>query len=605
MGVAEPGSHPILGALLSRLAPKCSVSLPSGIALGPVSLSAQKGSLLYFGPFTVDLAGHCLLRDGVRVYLQEQPYQILLALLETPGQVVTRESLRLRLWGEETFVDFDQSLNSAVRRLRVALEDSSRQPVYVATVPRVGFRFLAEVRRSGETEVKLLDIGDTMPEISLPLLPLPTESGMAGWPVRLLLMLSVAVGLLCGVLAGTGGARVWAWLHAGGSGAAGEGKTAVDGRGVAVGSAASLPSTAHAEGSAATLAKEPAGSSFGAMPTLSAADHGRVHLPDTGSLLPVTEALGRANGGAEALGSAGLTELTGWYHLQLRTEVDYGLAKEAFRQAIAADPRSPTPLVGLGESEILMALNGYAPAERFRTARQAGERARQMAPDLPEAHAVIGAVDALERWDLPAAEREFHVALALDPHRSLPRLWLAMFVLLPQHRYAEAEQHTRMAIHDAPLSLTAHTNLGWIYASQGRAAAAREQYQFVLNINPNFVPARFHLSQLLRAEGRLDEARRMQPVDPPAPGDVPASSGELPTVGASAGSMAAKSPVARCQQITGDLNGGSTDAMAALRAAVRERCPGFFFFGQNPEFNALHGTPEFARLEQAAFLARR
>ena len=104
------------------------------------------GQAVYrFGRFKVDTGAHSLLKDSTRLSIQEQPFQILLALVENPGQVVTRDALRARLWGTNTFVDFDQSLNSALRRLRLALEDNSRDPVYVETIPRLGFRFLPQV----------------------------------------------------------------------------------------------------------------------------------------------------------------------------------------------------------------------------------------------------------------------------------------------------------------------------------------------------------------------------------------------------------------------------------------------------------------------------
>ena len=98
-----------------------------------------------FATFTVDASAHVLWDGDTPLPLQEQPFQVLLALLESAGRVVTRDALRLRLWGTTTFVDFDQSLNSAMRRLRLALKDNSREPVYVETVPRVGFRFLQPV----------------------------------------------------------------------------------------------------------------------------------------------------------------------------------------------------------------------------------------------------------------------------------------------------------------------------------------------------------------------------------------------------------------------------------------------------------------------------
>ena len=108
--------------------------------------SRSEGSrALRFGVFDLDLRAGELRRKGVRVKLQEQPLQILVQLLEKPGDVVTREELRQRLWPVNTFVDFDHSLNAAIRRLRDALGDSAENPTFVETVARRGYRFLAPV----------------------------------------------------------------------------------------------------------------------------------------------------------------------------------------------------------------------------------------------------------------------------------------------------------------------------------------------------------------------------------------------------------------------------------------------------------------------------
>jgi DNA-binding winged helix-turn-helix (wHTH) protein len=116
-----------------------------------------------FHHFVVDASTHAVWKNGVRLPLQEQPYQVLLTLLENAGSVVTRETLRLRLWGTNIFVDFDQSLNSALRRLRLALEDNSRDPVYVETIPRVGFRFRAEVAQQEAGVAALASLGGELP----------------------------------------------------------------------------------------------------------------------------------------------------------------------------------------------------------------------------------------------------------------------------------------------------------------------------------------------------------------------------------------------------------------------------------------------------------
>ncbi len=98
-----------------------------------------------FGPFALDLETGELLKEGVRIKLQDQPFQILCILLEKPGRVVTREELKNRVWPADTFVEFDQGVYSAVRRLRDALCDSAESPRYIETLARRGYRFIAPV----------------------------------------------------------------------------------------------------------------------------------------------------------------------------------------------------------------------------------------------------------------------------------------------------------------------------------------------------------------------------------------------------------------------------------------------------------------------------
>jgi len=108
-------------------------------------MPTEKASGYRFSIFEVNPASGELLRQGVRVKLQEQPFRLLVLLLERSGQVVTREELRGQLWPEDTFVEFDNSLNVAVRKLRDALHDNPDTPRFVETIPRRGYRFVAEV----------------------------------------------------------------------------------------------------------------------------------------------------------------------------------------------------------------------------------------------------------------------------------------------------------------------------------------------------------------------------------------------------------------------------------------------------------------------------
>src|SRR6266481_4026573 len=101
--------------------------------------------LLRFGVFEVDLRAGELRKQGKRIKLQEQPFQVLAVLLQRPGEVVTREELRSQNWPPDTFVDFDNSLNTAINKLREALGDSADNPRFIETLPRRGYRFIAPI----------------------------------------------------------------------------------------------------------------------------------------------------------------------------------------------------------------------------------------------------------------------------------------------------------------------------------------------------------------------------------------------------------------------------------------------------------------------------
>jgi TolB-like protein/DNA-binding winged helix-turn-helix (wHTH) protein/tetratricopeptide (TPR) repeat protein len=108
-----------------------------------------------FGPYEVELRSGELRKYGVRVRMGEQPFQILLMLLANPGEMVTREELRAKLWTDDTFVDFDHGLNSAVQRLRDCLSDTAETPLWIETIPRRGYRFIGTLEMSngvGEPE---------------------------------------------------------------------------------------------------------------------------------------------------------------------------------------------------------------------------------------------------------------------------------------------------------------------------------------------------------------------------------------------------------------------------------------------------------------------
>ena len=127
---------------------------------------AMSGSrILSHGPFVLEEAARELQRDGVRIRLQEQPCRILGLLLARPGDLVTREELRQKLWPAGTFVDFEHSLNAAIKRLRAAIGDSAREPRFIETVPGRGYRWRTRPARrlvSGSRSSLLPSVGVRM-----------------------------------------------------------------------------------------------------------------------------------------------------------------------------------------------------------------------------------------------------------------------------------------------------------------------------------------------------------------------------------------------------------------------------------------------------------
>src|SRR5580704_4996686 len=125
-----------------------------------------------FGPFDFNSQTGELRKEGVRIKLQEKPRQVLTALLENPGELISRKALQERLWSNNTFVDFESGLNTAANRLRIALGDSADSPTYIETHARSGYRFIGEVAL----------VSDPPMPLELPV-PTPAEAVQSPWRV--------------------------------------------------------------------------------------------------------------------------------------------------------------------------------------------------------------------------------------------------------------------------------------------------------------------------------------------------------------------------------------------------------------------------------------
>jgi DNA-binding winged helix-turn-helix (wHTH) protein len=176
-------------------------------ATAPERVSLSSGRYIRFGPFWIDQQRQEVTRNGARLKLQGKVYQILLTLLEKPGEVVTREELRMRLWPADTHVNYDANVNTTVNKLRQALGDSSDEPLYIETIPRKGYCLLVQPEVSDKAgnphHAPVERVKDAVQES-------PQPSGSFNFSRSDLWIVLGAIGLIvAGMLLGAGIMRLW------------------------------------------------------------------------------------------------------------------------------------------------------------------------------------------------------------------------------------------------------------------------------------------------------------------------------------------------------------------------------------------------------------
>jgi len=173
------------------------------MAAGPGRALALTSRYIRFGPFQVDQHRQEVSKNGVRLKLQGKVYQVLLALIEKQGEVVTRDELRFRLWPADTHVNYDANVNTTVNKLRQALGDSSDQPLYIETIPRKGYCLIVQP-----------EFADT----PLPVAPPPPQPSTNGKPhaetagsskTDIWITLGIIGLILAGMLLGAGITKLW------------------------------------------------------------------------------------------------------------------------------------------------------------------------------------------------------------------------------------------------------------------------------------------------------------------------------------------------------------------------------------------------------------
>ena len=448
-----------------------------GIGRTPMENSSSQIQPVRFGSFELDMRAGELRKQGIKIKLQEQPLQILAALLEHPGQVVTREELRSRLWPSDTFVDFDHSLNKAINKLREALGDSAENPRFIETLAKHGYRFLRDLQGSP---------GQIRSLLVLPLENLsrdPEQEYFADGLTEELITKLAKISALR-VLS-----RTTAMHYKGARKPLPEIARELQIEGIVEGTVlrsgdririsaqlihASTDSHLWAESYERDLQDVLALQSEVAR---AIANEIQVKItPEEKAQLAPPRQVDR---------EAYEAYLKGRYHLNKRNAEDFRKAVRYFQQAIANDPTYSLAHAGLADS---LSIIGFwclvTPDEGCGRAKGLALKALEMGPSLAEAHVSLAWATMLYDYDFLAAEREFRRSIELNPRFAQAHQWFG-FYLATMGRFEEANTELRLAIRLDPCSSIIHWTSGFVYWRARRFDEAIEQHEKALELDPH------------------------------------------------------------------------------------------------------------------------
>ena len=520
-----------------------------------------------FGIFDADLQAGELTKHGVRVRLQEQPFQLLTVLLEKPGELVTREELRRRLW-PGIVVDFDHGVNKAVSKIREALGDSAENPRFVETVARRGYRFLADVTAvdtaPGAPPVAVFD-GPARSRVSEIVAVTDVSArwkrslrSAARWRYSGVAFALVLVAALSWVLYARNHApppiRSLAVLPL--ENLSGDASQDYFADGVTdelitdlaqisalrVISRTSVMTYKHASKSLPQIARElgvdavveGAVARSGVQVRITAK---LIQLPTERSIWAdsydgdVKDALALQNriartiaakiqttlrgGETAALASAKVVNpdaydayLKGRYFWSKRTPDDIRKAIAYFDQAIEIDATYAEAYVGLADTYALSGDWEYgimSPADAFPAAKAAATKALALDDNLGDAHASLAFVLDLYDWNWDAAEKEYERAIALNPSYATAHQWYAWH-LIETGQYSEGIAELRKAASLDPLSLIVGADLADALSIDHRFDASVQQSRITLNLAPDFAIAHYELAQAFEQKGLHQDA---------------------------------------------------------------------------------------------------
>jgi TolB-like protein/DNA-binding winged helix-turn-helix (wHTH) protein len=513
-----------------------------------------------FGVFEVDLQARELRKQGFKVKLQEQPFQILSMLLERPGELVTREEIQKRLWPADTFVDFDSGLNRATNRLRESLGDDAENPRFVETAPRRGYRFIAPVHIPDEDPVEI-----AAPRLEV---PAPAEIAGPGTGRRNRWIFGSAALLLAAALLGLAFAppktlryfQFW--------------RTAPTITSIAVLPLANLsgdPAQDYfSDGLTDELITETA--KIGTLRVISRTSS--MQYKGTHKSLPViAKELGvdaLVEGSVVRMGdkvrvTAQLIDARDDRHIwsesyernvvdvltlqsevaqtiadqvrvKLTSEQQASLARvhrvnaasleaylkgslflnqgmgsfdksvEYFSEAIQLDPANAQAYSGLSQSYLLTGIFGLRPSQEvYPKARAAAMKAIEIDATTADAHGVLAEIAKGHDWDWAAAESEYKRALELNPSSSVIHAWYADYLSMMQ-RHDEAIAELRRSHDLDPVAITNEAFFGFLFFRARKYDEAIAVCRKTLELAPNYPNANWFMALALEKERRIPEA---------------------------------------------------------------------------------------------------
>jgi TolB-like protein/DNA-binding winged helix-turn-helix (wHTH) protein len=600
---------------------------------------APSQRIFRFGDFSLDPRTGELARDGNKTPLREQPLQLLVALLEKPGELVSREELIGRLWEPGTFVDFDRGLNKAVNHLREALGDSAENPQFIETLPRKGYRFVGQL--VGNEPSPIVSAQPTQPPnlrrrfwIALPVTIVLLAASLAAnlgnvrsWIADRLYPGPRRISSLAVIpLENLSGDRDQEYFADGLTdelitNLAKLGSTRVISRASVIrykGTKKTIPeigrelnADAIVEG---TVTRSGNRMRITAQLIQVSTD---MHLWAEAYEQNVSETLDLQNRVAadiahkvdiviHPLEPAGTTNpqayglyLKGRYYFYQYSSRGWQQAIDHFQQAIEADPKFASAYSGLADTYLVAGAYGvFTPQEALARGKAAAQRALQLNDNLASAHYALATAYTWYDWDWANAEKEFQRGLDLNPNDALGRNWYGGYLsLLGRHREA-VDEHER-ARQIEPFSLIINANLARALYWAHRYDEAIAQARRTLDLDPKFGVALFWLEGSLRHKELFREAvalrQAVHPEQSAALEEQFQKRGFASLLRQNAEDFkkgGALVEAARCYAQIAEKD----EAIALLQNCFEHRCSSLVTLKAEPDFDVLRGDSRFQEL---------